>query len=157
VLDEEVWPGFNNPVNAAVATMISGMPKDRGKPVLVVAGSDFAETCGPCISEAHARQAAQSEGVAVYGIVNRTREPPTQIGSFPVAKLSEATGGGYVLLKSGDDIRSLMKQVTEELRHEYLLGFTPAVADGRQHTVTVEVVRPHHRAMARVRDSRRRK
>jgi hypothetical protein len=43
-----------------------------------------------------------------------------------------------------------MTQVAEELRHEYLLGFTPPVADGREHSVKVEVARPGHRAIARV-------
>jgi hypothetical protein len=85
----------------------------------------------------------------IHGVVNRTQQPPTQIGAFPVAKLSKATGGGYIMVREKDDLRSLMKQVTEELRHEYLIGFTPAVADNREHTVKVEVATPGHQAMAR--------
>jgi VWFA-related protein len=153
VLDEEMWPGIGGAVNTAVAAMVRAIPTDRGKRVVVVAGSDFAESCGyrPCIGDSSARDAVQSDDAVVYGIVNRTKEPPTQVGAFPVARLSEATGGGYIFLKAGEDVRAVMKQVAEELRHEYLLGFTPAVADDREHTVKVDVARPNHRAITRVR------
>jgi Ca-activated chloride channel family protein len=153
VLNEEIWPmGFVAPVSTAVAAMIEAMPKDRGKPVIVVAGSDYAQSCfyRPCLGEGEARELAVREGVVIYGIVNRTKAPPTQIGASPVAKLSASTGGGYVVLTAKDDLGALMAQVTEELRHEYLLGFTPAVADEREHTVKVDVTRPGHRAIAHV-------
>jgi Ca-activated chloride channel family protein len=153
VLDEDVWPGIGgNPVSTAVAAMVDALPKERGKPVVVVAGSDFAESCGlrPCVAHSDALDLAQREHAVVYGVVNRTTQPPTQVGAFPVAKLSEATGGGYIFLNDRDDVRAVMKQVAEELRHEYLLGFTPAVADDREHTAKVEVVPPGHRATARV-------
>ncbi|HZL92734.1 MAG TPA: hypothetical protein VFB99_03785, partial [Vicinamibacterales bacterium] len=75
--------------------------------------------------------------------------PPAQIGAFPVAKLSNATGGGYMVVPHDVDLRALMKQVAEELRHEYLLGFTPAVADNHEHTVKVEVGRRDYQAIAR--------
>ena len=140
------------PVSNAVAAMIGAMPKDRGKPVIVVAGSDYAQSCyyRPCLGEGEARDLALREDVVIYGIVNRTKAPPTQIGAFPVAKLSAATGGGYMFLTAKDDLGALMAQVTEELRHAYLLGFTPAVADDREHTVKVDVSRPGHRAIAHV-------
>ena len=153
VLNEEIWPGLmHTPVSPAVAAMVHAMPKDRGKPVVVVAGSDYAQRCDyrPCLSESDAGERALQEGVVIYGIVNRTKEPPTQVGAFPVAKMSAATGGGYLFLTGKEDLGPLMAQVTEELRHEYLLGFTPPVADGREHSVKVEVARPDHRAMARI-------
>jgi len=153
VLNEEIWPGFlHTPVSSAVAAMIRAMPKDRGKPVVVVAGSDYAQRCDyrPCLSESDAGERALHEGVVIYGIVNRTKEPPTQVGAFPVAKMSAATGGGYLFLTGKEDLGPLMAQVVEELRHEYLLGFTPPVADGREHSVKVEVAKPGHRAIAHV-------
>ena len=55
-----------------------------------------------------------------------------------------------MVLTAKDDLGALMAQVTEELRHAYLLGFTPAVADEREHTVKVDVSRPGHRAIAHV-------
>jgi VWFA-related protein len=150
VLDEEVWPGEGRPVNTAVAEMIRAMPKGRGKPAVVVVGSDFPESCGyrPCLADGDVRDLAQREEVIIYGLVNRTQQPPTQIGSLPVATLSKATGGGYIVLRRTDDLGSLMKQVAEGLRHQYLLGFTPPAADNRDHTVKVEVAKPNQ-AMAR--------
>jgi Ca-activated chloride channel homolog len=154
VLTEEIWPAVSHgPVSDAIAAMVHATHKDHGKPVVVVAGSDYAQRCGyrPCLSESAARELALREGVVIYGIVNRTKEPPTQVGSFPVAKMAEVTGGGYLFLTGKENLGALMAQVTEELRHEYLLGFTPAVADDRDHTLKVEVARPEHRAIARVR------
>jgi VWFA-related protein len=159
VLDEEVWPGVGNSVNTAVVAMIRAMPKDRGKPAVLVAGSDFAQSCGyhPCLGEGTAEAQATREDVVIYGVVNRLRDPPTQVGAFPVSKMSSETGGGYVFLRDEDDLPTLMKQIVEELRHEYLLGFTPPVADGREHSVKVDVAKPGHRAMARVTQKARRK
>jgi Ca-activated chloride channel family protein len=160
VLDEEVWPGIGgNLVNDAVAAMIRAMPKDRGKPVVVVAGSDFAQHCGyrPCLGEGTAETQATREGVVVYGVVSRTKDPPTQVGAFPVSRMSERTGGGYIFVRERDDLPTLMKQVAEELRHEYLLGFRPPVADDGEHTVRVDVAKPEYRAMVRVTQKARRK
>jgi hypothetical protein len=132
--------------------MIRALPAHRGRRVLVVVGSDYAQYCGsrPCVSEGNVRELAVREGVVIYGIVNRSKPPPMQIGGFPIEKMSAATGGGYLFLKRSDKLGMLMAQVLDELRHEYLLGFTPALADDHDHTLRVEVTRPSHRATARI-------
>jgi Ca-activated chloride channel family protein len=54
-------------------------------------------------------------------------------------KIAEATGGGYFELTSADDLASTFKRVADELHHQYVLGFTPAVLDGKMHKLDVRV------------------
>ena len=73
---------------------------------------------GPELGRQRCPCLALREGTVVYAVVNRAQQPPMQVGAFPVAKLSKATGGGYIVVRDNADLRSLMKQVAEELRHE---------------------------------------
>jgi hypothetical protein len=54
-------------------------------------------------------------------------------------KIAEATGGGYFELSTSDDLASTFKRVADELHHQYVLGFTPAMLDGKMHKLDVRV------------------
>jgi VWFA-related protein len=54
-------------------------------------------------------------------------------------KIAAATGGGYFELHSTDDLASTFARVADELHHQYALGFTPAMLDGKMHTLSVQV------------------
>jgi VWFA-related protein len=54
-------------------------------------------------------------------------------------KIAAQTGGGYFELKSTDDLASTFRLVADELHHQYVLGFSPAVLDGKMHSLTVHV------------------
>jgi VWFA-related protein len=56
-----------------------------------------------------------------------------------LAKIAEATGGGYFELTSTNDLAATFAKVADELHHQYMLGFTPAVLDGKMHTLDVHV------------------
>jgi len=64
-------------------------------------------------------------------------------------KIAEATGGGYFELTSTSNLASTFKRVAEELHHQYALGFTPTVLDGKMHTLQVQVVPPGFTVRAR--------
>jgi VWFA-related protein len=66
-----------------------------------------------------------------------------------LAKLAAATGGGYFQLTRGADLNRTFKRVIEELRHQYLLGFTPPKLDGKTHRLEVKVSDPFHTVRAR--------
>lgn len=55
-------------------------------------------------------------------------------------KIAEATGGGYFELTSTDDLASTFKRVADELHHQYVLGFTPQVLDGKMHKLDVRAI-----------------
>jgi Ca-activated chloride channel homolog len=57
-------------------------------------------------------------------------------------KLAEETGGGYFELLKTADLAPTFARVIEELRSHYLLGFAPAILDGKTHMLDVRVARP---------------
>jgi VWFA-related protein len=66
-----------------------------------------------------------------------------------LAKIAAETGGGYFELTSKDDLGSTFRRVVDELHHQYVLGFTPAVLDGKTHRLEVRVLRQGLTARAR--------
>jgi Ca-activated chloride channel family protein len=64
-------------------------------------------------------------------------------------KLSEETGGGFFLLKKEDELGPTFTRVAQELHSQYVLGFTPAVLDGKVHKLEVKVKKPGMNPRAR--------
>jgi Ca-activated chloride channel family protein len=68
---------------------------------------------------------------------------PVAEGPDPGLKdISGATGGGYFELIGTADLASTFRRVANELHHQYALGFTPAVLDGKMHSLAVKVSDP---------------
>ena len=70
---------------------------------------------------------------------------PFQVNDKPdegLPKIAEATGGGYFELTSTSNLASTFKRVADELHHQYALGFTPSVLDGKMHALHVRVTPP---------------
>ena len=51
--------------------------------------------------------------------------------------VAEQSGGGHAVLKGGVDLEREIEAVMAELHHQYLLGFTTDVSDGKLHSLTV--------------------
>jgi VWFA-related protein len=64
-------------------------------------------------------------------------------------KIAAATGGGYFELTSTADLPSTFRHVADELHHQYALGFTPTVLDGKMHSLAVRVMPPGMSVRAR--------
>jgi VWFA-related protein len=54
-------------------------------------------------------------------------------------ELALESGGGYFELRDAERLGATFARVAEELHHQYLLGFTPAVLDGRSHALEVRL------------------
>jgi VWFA-related protein len=54
-------------------------------------------------------------------------------------KIAAATGGGYFELTSANDLAATFERVADELHHQYALGFTPQLLDGKMHALAVHV------------------
>jgi hypothetical protein len=63
--------------------------------------------------------------------------------------LATSTGGGFYELRDTDDMNSTFTSIEEELHNQYLIGFTPAVLDGKVHKLDVKVKRPDMLVKAR--------
>jgi Ca-activated chloride channel homolog len=59
-----------------------------------------------------------------------------------LGKLASETGGGFFLLKNEDELGPTFTRVAQELHSQYVLGFTPAVLDGKVHSLEVKVRKP---------------
>jgi Ca-activated chloride channel family protein len=57
--------------------------------------------------------------------------------------MSEETGGGHFRLADADSAADLMKSVADEIRQQYVLGFSPRVLDDRLHTIRIQVRPPN--------------
>jgi VWFA-related protein len=64
-------------------------------------------------------------------------------------KIAAATGGGYFELTSANDLAATFARVADELHHQYALGFTPAVLDGKMHSLELHVHGEGMKARAR--------
>ncbi|HVL68858.1 MAG TPA: VWA domain-containing protein [Vicinamibacterales bacterium] len=90
---------------------------------------------------------ARAKDIMVYAIgleteifigTRRQRSSPDR----GLKKLAEETGGGFFLLKKEDDLGPTFTRVAQELHSQYVLGFTPAVLDGKVHRLDVKVKKP---------------
>jgi Ca-activated chloride channel family protein len=97
---------------------------------------------------------ARNEEVMVYSIgleseffngmrVQRSRP------SRDLRKIADETGGGYFELEKTAELAPTFTRVAQELRSQYLLGFTPAVLDSKPHKLEVRLKRPGLNARAR--------
>lgn len=118
--------------------------------VALTDGEDFGSAKG----NGEVLDRAQREDVMVYaiGIESRfhnglqwtTTRPG---GSF--RKMANETGGAYFELKKTADLNTTFSRVINELHSQYLLGFSPASLDGKEHKLEVKVTRPGLTARAR--------
>jgi len=90
-------------------------------------------------------------GVGVYGSLAGAMRSgaPTMTGmlasTFPDPGLGGVaidTGGGYIELRSRDNLSAVFGRVVDELHQQYLLGFAPPARDGKTHKIEVKVKRP---------------
>jgi Ca-activated chloride channel family protein len=64
-------------------------------------------------------------------------------------KIAATTGGGYFELTSANNLVFTFERIADELHRQYALGFTPAVLDGKLHSLAVRVARPELTVRAR--------
>jgi len=124
----------------------------EGRRVIVVLtdGEDTASKTG----QGDVLNRAIADEVMIYGIglesnyfngMRQVRTNPDRV----VRRLAEETGGGYYLLKETADLNSTFTRIAQELRSQYVLGFSPTALDGKVHKLTVNVKRPGMKARAR--------
>ena len=104
------------------------------------------------------RDRAERENVMIYGVGVYSRMMPGGdirqqiVGRFPdpgLGQLAEDSGGGYYELRARDDLSAQFAHITDELHHQYLLGFAPPAHDGKTHKIEVKVTRKDAKVRAR--------
>jgi Ca-activated chloride channel family protein len=64
-------------------------------------------------------------------------------------RLADETGGGYFELDKTADLGPTFTRVAQELHSQYVMGFTPALLDGKVHKLALKVNKPGLTARAR--------
>jgi Ca-activated chloride channel family protein len=136
----------------AVDESIRKLEPIEGRKVLVVF-TDGADTASRRDLD-DVLQEARAKEVMVYSVgleteigigPNRQRSSPDR----GLRKLSEETGGGFFLLKKQDELGPTFTRVAQELHSQYVLGFSPAVLDGKAHKLEVKLKKQGMNARAR--------
>ena len=134
VLEEELWPGGFTPLWRAVDAGMTSLAGERGRRVVltVTDGQDSTDS-GPSYDDVRRRAIAERFMVYAVGFGSG--------GLGSMTHLAEETGGGHVLVGDSDNLQAALARVADELRHQYLLGFTPTALDGRVHKLEVKMAR----------------
>lgn len=145
VVYEEVWPGGGTPLWNAMDAGMSALAGETGRRVILVLtdGADTGSLPGHRADGGDVARRARDEGFMVYAIGMEA------VGLRGMTGLVDRTGGGRFELQDEADLSGTFARVAEELRRQYLIGFTPAALDGREHRLEVRVGRDGLRARAR--------
>jgi len=146
ILQEELWLGGHTPLWRATKQAMASLSSERGRRVILLLtdGGDDCEptrwspgvSAVPCSSEGDVRQAALAGEFVMYAIGMEGTGLDKSI-----VRLTNETGGAHFDLDRNAFLQSTFEIVADELHHQYLLGFTPAVLDGTQHTLDVRIGR----------------
>ncbi len=128
-------------VHQSLATL---KPREERRVVLVFTdGEDTAST----IDRDEVLDRARDDDVMVYAIglenviFTGQQRRMTRVDRA-LKKLAEETGGGFFLIRKTDDLGPTFTKVAQELRSQYLLGFSPAALDGKVHKLDIRVKKP---------------
>jgi len=132
---EEIWPGGGTPMWNAVNAGLASLAGESGRRVVLVLtdGYDTGDLPGWRGGYSEARRTAEREGFMLYAIGMQGMMPL----SGDIISLVDDTGGGHFHVKQDDDLPATFARVADELRHQYLLGFTPKTIDGKTHKLEV--------------------
>jgi VWFA-related protein len=148
VLRDELWPApaSGTPLWVAMNEGMQSIADEPGRRVVLVMtdGLDSLSTVlDPMSSAADTKRRAIQHNVMLYAVGVRGRG----LGPY-LRDLADDTGGGFRQVRDGDSLQVTMAEIAEELRHQYLLGFTPPKLDGRTHRLTVRLTSDHLEARA---------
>ena len=120
---------------------------------VIVLMSDGVDTASSASARAVMRRAAETN-VAIYAVGVSSRvisrgKPVVRAPDSTLRNIAEDSGGRYVFAGTGSDFTSMFAAMIDELHQQYILGFTPAEADGRVHSLVVTTRRKNINVRAR--------
>ena len=136
VLLQELWPGGATPLWQALDLAMTALAGQPGRRVVLALtdGGDTGSLPGSKVTLPQIETRARDDVFMVYAIgIEGTGL------DRGIVKLADETGGGHFELEAGADLTATFVRVADELRHQYLVGFTPGQPDGRIHRLDVRV------------------
>jgi hypothetical protein len=83
---------------------------------------------------------ADREGVLIYTVSVENAMHSTKDGDL--RRVARESGGERYRLQGYAELSDAFARIADELHHQYLLGFVPAVFDGKRHEIEVRVKKP---------------
>ena len=130
---------------------LKGRTRRRQAVVVISDGNDHGATSPEPSTTSGWETSLQRQGVARARIQRSEAllyaigiDAPNTIGRDPLdadalRALTDRSGGFTEIVTSPDDLSPAADRIVEELRHQYLIGFTPANLDGKFHRVKIVV------------------
>jgi Ca-activated chloride channel family protein len=137
---------FGNPTRLydAIDASLDELRGLEGRRVILVLtdGDDTASRVG----FGHVQARARAEDVMIYaiGLESELVIDGRRIRTRPdrgLKRLAEETGGGYFELDKTAELGATFTRVAQELHSQYVLGFSPAVLDGKVHRLETRVTK----------------
>ena len=152
ILRHELDFGYPTRLYDAVDQSVAALRNIEGRRVVIVFtdGDDTSSRLG----RGDVLERARIEDVVIYGVglesdyfngQQRVRTRPDR----GLKNLAEETGGGFFDLKKKDELGAAFTRIAQELRSQYIIGFSPPVNDGKVHKLEVKVRRPSVTTRAR--------
>ena len=127
--------GGNTALSDAVRAGLAALEGQQGRPVLLL----LSDGAAPGVS---ALAALVPERVTVYFVgIWQNNSATTNRYLREAFQFALDSGGGYYLLRPTDDMSKIFREISDELHHRYLLGFSPAILDGKKHSIQVRTTR----------------
>jgi len=145
---------FGNPTRLydAVHESIGQLKSIEGRRVVLVFtdgdDTDSSVGSGTVLDEARATETM----IYAVGLRSDYFNGQRQVRSKPdsgLKRLAEETGGGYFELDKTSDLAPTFTRVANELHSQYVIGFAPAVLDGKVHRLGIRLKRPGMTARSR--------
>lgn len=145
VLRSELWPMGGTPIWNALDAAMTALASESGRRVVLTI-TDGRNMCSfpRCLKPGTVARRAVREGFTLYAIGMDGTGLDGEI-----LEMTEETGGGHFSLPAGADLAATFARVAEELRRQYVIGFSPAALDGKLHRVEVRVGRAGMKVKAR--------
>jgi len=134
-------PWGTTPLYDAARAAVAAIATARGRRALVLL-SDGRDRYSTLTADELIDEARRGD-VIVYPVAIGSRRPPA------FAELASVTGGRSFLVEKPARLSGVLETIARDLRAQYLLGYAPPAADGRWHSIQVDVNRRNVRVRAR--------
>src|SRR5579863_6967130 len=118
----------------ALADSLVAVGQRKGKRRVIVVFTDGDDT-DSATTESHVASMAADRDTIIYALAMWGHSGGTS-GGRPnprIEALATQTGGGFYELHEHDEMNSTFTGIAEELHNQYVLGFSPAALDGKEH------------------------
>jgi Ca-activated chloride channel family protein len=141
-------PDPGSPVWAALDRAVAALQPETQRRVIVIYTDGRNTNIGQYnylkADESSVRRRLETEGVMLYVIGFQGVSLAGGIKS-----IARRSGGRATELGKDDDLAKTLTAIADELHHQYLIGFTPVVFDGKSHKIELRVNAPQLTVRAR--------